>query len=364
MTFPELTLFEGLRPAERAALARVASTHSFNAGDALVREGDVSMSLYVVVAGRFEVVKRVRGSSREHRIHEIGPGEPVGEIGYFDRSPRSATVRALEPSSALLLPYDEVAKFPALVNALGERLAARLRTASTDELEHAQRRSTMGMLIIKIIMLLCGYGLLLAALPGIDLGSTSTSYLSLPIIAVFGIGAWRFMRATGTPMSTFGLGLRNFVPSLFESALLTPPFCALLVGLKALVVNLNPRWRGLPLIERPDWTTHLVEPAIVKLLVVYLVSAIVQELIVRSALQSSLEEFLVGPNARKSTLLACALMFSVNHLHMSFTFAALTFIPGIFWGWLFSRRRHLVGPVLSHFVVGAFVFFVLGVSLP
>lgn len=31
---------------------------------------------------------------------------------------------------------------------------------------------------------------------------------------------------------------------------------------------------------------------------------------------------------------------------------------------LFSMRRHLVGPMLSHFVVGAFVFFVLGVSPP
>jgi membrane protease YdiL (CAAX protease family) len=36
----------------------------------------------------------------------------------------------------------------------------------------------------------------------------------------------------------------------------------------------------------------------------------------------------------------------------------------VFWGWLFARRRNLAGPTLSHFVVGAFVFFVLGISLP
>ena len=40
------------------------------------------------------------------------------------------------------------------------------------------------------------------------------------------------------------------------------------------------------------------------------------------------------------------------------------FISLLFWGWLFLRRRHLIGPTLSHFLVGAFLFFVLGVSLP
>jgi membrane protease YdiL (CAAX protease family) len=56
-------------------------------------------------------------------------------------------------------------------------------------------------------------------------------------------------------------------------------------------------------------------------------------------------------------------MFSVNHLHMSFLFAALAFLPGIFWGILFNRQRHILGVTLSHFAIGAFVFFVLGVRL-
>lgn len=55
-------------------------------------------------------------------------------------------------------------------------------------------------------------------------------------------------------------------------------------------------------------------------------------------------------------------MFSVNHLHLSFLFALLAFIPGLFWGVLFHRRPNLVGPTLSHFVVGGYVFFVLGIG--
>lgn len=364
MSLPDLPLFADLPSSARRSLERVAMPRSLAPGEALVREGDVSMTLYFVVSGSFEVVKRVPGARAEHRIHEIRAGEPVGEVGFFDRKARSATVRATEPSVVVGFPYDAVAAIPQLVTRLGERLAERLRVSSDDELENAQRRVTMGMLIVKIIMLLCGYAMLLAALPGLDLGSRSTTYLSLPIIAAFGFAAWRFIRSTGYPLSRFGLGFRNAIGSFLEAAVLTPPFLALLVGVKWIALAIHPEWRGLPLIARPDWVAALTEPATVKLLAIYLVSSAVQELIVRSALQSSLEEFFVGPNARRATLLVCALMFAVNHLHMSFVFAALAFIPGIFWGWLFSRRRHLVGPVLSHFVVGAFVFFVLGVALP
>lgn len=361
---PDVGLFAGLSAAVREPLERAATTRALAPGEVLYVEGEPPGDLCFLVAGRLEVVKRVRGGRVEHRIHEIPAGEPIGEIAFFDLRPRSATVRALEPSVVVVLPYEAVTDVAPLVMRLGERLASRLRVSSEEELDFAQRRAAMGLLIVKIITLLCGYALLLSALPGLNLGSTSTTYLSLPIIAAFGFAAWRFIRSTGYPLSEFGLGLRNLPLSLVEAVALTAPFCALLTGLKWIAMRVHAPWRGLPLFERPDWKTHLVEPAVLKLLALYLVSSAVQELIVRSALQASLEEFLVGPRKRAVTLLVCALMFAVNHLHMSFVFAAFAFVPGLFWGWLFSRRRHLAGPVLSHFAVGAFVFFVLGVSLP
>lgn len=361
---PDAPLFGGLAPAVRQALARASSSRALLPGEVLYAEGGPAAELACLVSGRLEVVKRVRGARVEHRIHEILPGEAIGEVAFFDRRARSATVRALEPSVVVLLPYEVVEGAPTLVRRLAEGLASRLRISSEDELAFAQRRATTGLLIVKIITLLCCYALLLSALPGLDLGSMSTTYLSLPIIGAFGAAACWFIRSTGDPLSEFGLGFRNLPTSLVEAVVLTPPFLAALTAAKWIAMRVHAPWRDLPLFERPDWQVRLAEPAVVKLLVVYLASSAVQELIVRSALQASLEEFLVGPRKRVVTLLVCALMFAVNHLHMSFVFAAFAFLPGLFWGWLFSRRRHLIGPVLSHFAVGAFVFFVLGVSLP
>jgi membrane protease YdiL (CAAX protease family) len=128
-------------------------------------------------------------------------------------------------------------------------------------------------------------------------------------------------------------------------------------------VRIVPAWRGRPTIEHSDILVRLADPEVQLLLSIYAASALVQELIVRSALQSSLEDLLSGRGRTVAPIVVAALMFSVNHLHMSFVFALLAFLPGLFWGWLFHRKRHLAGVTLSHFAIGAFVFFVLGVRL-
>lgn len=79
------------------------------------------------------------------------------------------------PSDVLVLPFDAVGSSALVVKRLGGQVASRLRVSTEEELGHAQRRASMGLLIAKIITLLCGYALLLAALPGLDLGSTSTT---------------------------------------------------------------------------------------------------------------------------------------------------------------------------------------------
>lgn len=359
---PRSPLFAHLADDEHRALLDAATRRTIAAGDTLVVEGEEARELFVVEEGRLGVFKETHGAA--HLIHEIGPDEAVGEIPLFDGDARSATARALEETKVLVLPYEAVRRSPTLVKRLGATLAARLRVSSEDELHAAHHRAVMGELVVKVVTLLCAYTFLLAALDRFDLGARSSSVVSLPLIGLFGWGSWRFIRNTGRPLSAFGLGLRTLPLSVVESALFTAPFCAALVGLKWVVIRLYPPWRSAPLFERADWEARLTEPLVVKLLAVYLASCLVQELIVRSALQASLEEFLVGPRARGVTVLVCAAMFSVNHLHMSLEFAAAAFLPGVFWGVLFARRRNLAGPVLSHFAVGAFVFFVLGVSMP
>lgn len=359
-----MPLFAGLPKGLLEEVAQTAEVKAFAPGEVLVREGAPADALLVLLEGVADVVKReALRPEVEHVISELDPGEIVGEVGLFDKRPRSATVVAREACSAWILPYERVVEHPRLVLAFARALAQRVRDQSDEMREKAQERAAMGELVVKVIVLLCTYALLVAGLPWLqERLPASSSYVSIPVITLFGIGSFAFMRNTGYPMERFGLGFRHLFGSLFEAVLFTPPFLALLTGVKWLVVQTHLSARLTTVIEHPDVQLVFADPRVWKLLAVYGVSALVQELIVRCALQSTLESYLVGRGRVIRAILVAALMFSVNHLHLSFLFALLAFIPGLFWGVLFHRRPNLVGPTLSHFVVGGYVFFVLGIG--
>jgi membrane protease YdiL (CAAX protease family) len=171
------------------------------------------------------------------------------------------------------------------------------------------------------------------------------------------------MRGSGYPLGEFGLGFRHLLGSLVEAAIFTLPVLALVTGMKGAVLLVTGNPQAAPPLEHPDVTARLTDPALLPTLAIYALSCFVQELVVRSAVQASLERFLVGPRHKLYAILVAALLFSMTHLHMSFLFALMAFVPGLFWGWLFARRRNIVGVTLSHIAVGAYVFFVLGVAV-
>lgn len=361
----EVEAFRELDDGAIAELEAGAQRIEYAAGTRVVEEGGTSDTLFVLMAGRAEARKReVLRPSVEHAIAELEPGEIIADVGFFDRLPRPLTIQMLSDGVVLALPFAVVERCAPMRDLLAKRLAMRVRRAGIESLEGERHRVALGELIVKVVVLLCGYAILLAALPRLQSLPTSTSFISLPIIGLMGWGSWRFIANTGYPMEDFGLGRKALGWSLLEAIVFTPPFCAALAAMKWLLLQSNAKWRALPLFEHTDWQQYLLKPQVLKLLAIYLASAIVQEFTVRCALQAGLESFLLGKRRRWSAIFCAALMFSVNHLHMSALFAMFAFFPGMFWGWLFSRRRHLIGPTLSHFVVGAYIFFVLGVSLP
>jgi NADH dehydrogenase len=66
----------------------------FDAGQDIVREGDVGTSLFLIQEGTVEVVKRAPDGS-EVRLATLGPGQQFGEVAVFQRVRRTATVRAV-----------------------------------------------------------------------------------------------------------------------------------------------------------------------------------------------------------------------------------------------------------------------------
>jgi CRP-like cAMP-binding protein len=93
----------------------------FGAGEAIVREGDMSGRFYIITSGQVEVVRQVDGN--EQQIRRLGPGDHFGEIGLIGNQRRTATVRTVTDTSVLSLARQDFAALvehlPALQDALG-----------------------------------------------------------------------------------------------------------------------------------------------------------------------------------------------------------------------------------------------------
>jgi CRP-like cAMP-binding protein len=103
----EIALFGGLSDEVLAGFARRLPSERLGPGHVVFREGDAAHSLYVLVDGEVEVLKKSRGML-DHRVAILGPLDCFGEMSLIDVQPRSATVRAIAPTRVLRIESEEI----------------------------------------------------------------------------------------------------------------------------------------------------------------------------------------------------------------------------------------------------------------
>jgi CRP-like cAMP-binding protein len=99
--------------------------------DVVFEEGEEADEMFVVQTGRVAIGRR-SPDGRESLVALMEPGDLFGEMSLFDEGSRSASARALERSSLLVLPYGDVRSAldeePQLLWNVVSLLAQRLRT--------------------------------------------------------------------------------------------------------------------------------------------------------------------------------------------------------------------------------------------
>ncbi|HLZ73044.1 MAG TPA: cyclic nucleotide-binding domain-containing protein [Dehalococcoidia bacterium] len=112
----------------------------FRAGEYLIRAGERGRAIMIIAAGSLDVL--LPGAEpRSSPSGDVEPGDVIGEVGFFDGSPRSASVRARTDGEARVLSIEAFEVFsayePALARELlldlGRILAARLRAAEAGQ---------------------------------------------------------------------------------------------------------------------------------------------------------------------------------------------------------------------------------------
>jgi CRP-like cAMP-binding protein len=98
-----------LSQAERSAFESAARKRVFAPGTALMREGEQSDAVMVILDGRAKVCLDEDG--RERVITERGPGDLIGESGTVPGHVRSATMIALDTVQALVMRTEDYTAF-------------------------------------------------------------------------------------------------------------------------------------------------------------------------------------------------------------------------------------------------------------
>ena len=122
-----LPSFAGCSERELVGLCQEADELDFLPGAVLMREGERSGEVFLILSGRVRVVHC--GAV----IASVGAGETVGEMGMIDSGPRSATVMAETPVRALVFGRRQVGGLLGQVGparAVAAILSHRLRNAN------------------------------------------------------------------------------------------------------------------------------------------------------------------------------------------------------------------------------------------
>jgi len=139
-------LFQGTSPEARRTLSERGRLRTFKTGDVLMRQGEESDSMYVILSGRVRVDRDAPGQPGPARLAELGANDVVGEIGVLDGGARTATVTAMEETRTLELHRTLLAvvllQYPDVAGELLRTLSRRLR--STDEILDTLARGNKG----------------------------------------------------------------------------------------------------------------------------------------------------------------------------------------------------------------------------
>jgi CRP-like cAMP-binding protein len=88
-------------------------TMHFNRGQTILEEGELSFEAYIILDGEVDVSKMFfnrNAPTKEMHLATLKQGEIFGEIGWLDRKPRTATIKARNRVTVKVLTEEDAVK--------------------------------------------------------------------------------------------------------------------------------------------------------------------------------------------------------------------------------------------------------------
>ncbi|HEX4878386.1 MAG TPA: cyclic nucleotide-binding domain-containing protein, partial [Limnobacter sp.] len=99
-----------IQPDQAHKLIELARLVPLQRGDTLFHQGDASHQFYLILQGQLRG-QRMRPDGQMDLTLAFFPGEMIGELGFFDHSPRTLSISAKRDSVLLAIDHDALARF-------------------------------------------------------------------------------------------------------------------------------------------------------------------------------------------------------------------------------------------------------------
>lgn len=368
VVFSQSPLFEGMHDAVRQHWFDSAEQVELGAGDTLFHEGDRADDFYLLASGTLEILQ----AGDAHTLATLKAGHVFGAMAAIDGEPRSATVRAREPAFVYRFPraYLEDTDRPgqaAIFRNLLRLQSLDVREGNVRQLDlfratirEQRARLQLGNFTAHSIALMCVYGLSIRLGMSVSERVGDTTPFTVACLFVFATALLWMIRQADEPLSTYGLTLNNAKDATLAALLWSVPMLLVTLAIKFILLRTVPAFEGAPLMAMSLWSPNRPDNELLWF-AFYVVCVPAQEFVARGALQGSMERFLTGDNASWKANLLANLMFAGSHAHLNPLFALAVIPPGIVWGVLRTRYQTLLGPIVSHTLVGVWIFYIMGV---
>ena len=100
-------VFAGLDERELKALCALVEERSIPAGEEFIRQDEIGDRCFILASGQAMVFQQAE-DGEEIVLSTVGPGECIGELGYFSDGRRTASVRAVEAMEVLEFYYADL----------------------------------------------------------------------------------------------------------------------------------------------------------------------------------------------------------------------------------------------------------------
>lgn len=353
-----LPLFHGLSDLELDEVLALCKEKEYKSNELITREGDRIDSLYIIKKGSAEVLKGNLETDEVEFLSAVHPGEWVGEMSFIEDSVTTASVRVVEPSSVIIFSiksylaskeHEEVSK--RIMRALAQKLSVALRKENESRFSDLLEKMSMTRLLIGLYIVISFYLVVFKFIAEYKPDSSDSAIIVGAIILFLAVASVHYIFRAKLPLEFYGITSKNWLRNVRDGILWSIPVLIFGVFLKWVAVHSFSFAEGMPIFQltTEGWGLILLYIGLVPL----------QEFLVRGLLQGSFRIFFRGSHRIFYSILTSNLIFEMFHNAKSFSFSILVFFTGIFWGYMYEQQKSLVGPIVSHLIVGSFSIFFL-----